>query len=118
MALVVYLFIKLKDSFSKKLAKVLQHSGVNLRYFKLRLFNLTEFIVFKIPKSTTLSCKNIGIRKSEFAAKTHSFEDSLVLKASQRPGFWFYLTKLLKGFCSPRHIAYTFKNYNANSSIV
>ena len=89
MALVVYLFIKLKDSFSKKLAKVLQHSGVNLRYFKLRLFNLTEFIVFKIPKSTTLSCKNIGIRKSEFAAKTHSFEDSIVLKASQRPGFWF-----------------------------
>ena len=38
--------------------------------FKLGLFDLTNFIIWNIYMSTTLRCKNIGIRKSEFVAKT------------------------------------------------
>jgi len=37
--------------------------SVNLWYFKLRIFNPTKFIVLKYLRSTTLSCKGIGIRK-------------------------------------------------------
>ena len=37
------------------------------------LFDLTEFM-FEISKvCDTLGCKNIGIRISEFVAKTHNF---------------------------------------------
>ena len=35
-------------------------------YVELRLFNLTEFYTLKYLSSTTLRCKDKGIRKSEF----------------------------------------------------
>ena len=44
-------------------------NGVNLWYFKLRLFDLTEFIVWNISGLTTFDCKDIWIIKSEFVAK-------------------------------------------------
>ena len=40
----------------------MQFDGVNLWYFKLQQFDQTEFIVWNI--------KDIGVRKSEFVAKT------------------------------------------------
>ena len=50
----------------------MQPDGVKLWYFKFRLFNLTEIIVWKFEslRSATLVCNEIGIRKSEFVAKT------------------------------------------------
>ena len=48
----------------------LHPDGVNLWYFKLRLFYVTKFIVWNINRSTTLGCKDIGFRKSELVAKT------------------------------------------------
>ena len=45
----------------------MQSDGINLRYFKLRLSDLTEFIDLNI-----LGCKNIGIRKLRV-----SFRDGL-----------------------------------------
>ena len=35
----------------------LQHGGVNMFYFKLGLYNLTEF-----PRSTTSGCKDKGLQ--------------------------------------------------------
>ena len=45
----------------------LQLDGVHLLYFKLILFNITEFITWK---SKALGCKDIGVRYSGFVAKT------------------------------------------------
>ena len=47
----------------------MQPDDVNLSYFKLGLFDMTEFTVWNAY--TTLGCKNLGIRKSEFVAKTY-----------------------------------------------
>ena len=44
-------------------------NGVNLWYFKLRLFDLTEFIIWNISGLTTFDCKDIWIIKSELVAK-------------------------------------------------
>ena len=46
----------------------LQPDSVNLWNFKLRFFDQTESL--KYLKSTTLGCKDKGIIKSEFVAKT------------------------------------------------
>ena len=52
------------------------HSGgVNLWYFKLRLFDLTYFIVL-ILRSATEGYKDIVIRKSEFVANTQFLSGS------------------------------------------
>ena len=40
----------------------LQPDGVNLLYFKLRLFDLTEFIELKYLRSMALGCKDIEVR--------------------------------------------------------
>ena len=40
-------------------------------FWKIELFDLTEFIVWNIDMSTTLGCKDIGIRKSKFMTKTY-----------------------------------------------
>ena len=45
----------------------LQYDGANLRYFKLKLFNITDF---KFEKSKVFDCKEIGIIKYEFLTKT------------------------------------------------
>ena len=39
---------------------------VNHWYFRLILFDLTEFICLKYLRYATLGCKDIGIRKSQF----------------------------------------------------
>ena len=49
-----------------QIAISLQPDGVNLWYFKLRLFDQKWFIVWNSP---TLKCKDIGIRKLEFVTK-------------------------------------------------
>ena len=43
----------------------MQPDGGNLRYFKLRSFDLKEFIVLNIQ-----GCKNLKIKKSEFVVET------------------------------------------------
>ena len=48
----------------------LKQDGVNLWYFKLWLFDPSEFIVWNIYGSTTLGCRDKGIKKSEFVAIT------------------------------------------------
>jgi len=49
----------------------LQPGGVKLWYFKLRFFDLTEFIVqIKYIRSTTMGLKMKGNRRSEFVTKT------------------------------------------------
>ena len=48
----------------------LQPDGVNLWYFKLRIFDLTEFLELKYLRSMALGCKDIEIPKLEFVAKT------------------------------------------------
>ena len=41
----------------------LQSNIVNILYFKIRFFNLTEFYSLKYLSSTTVGCKDKGIRK-------------------------------------------------------
>ena len=48
----------------------LEPNVVNFWYFKLLVFDLTEFIVLKYLRSTTSELKDIGFRKAEFVAKT------------------------------------------------
>ena len=48
----------------------LQPDVSNLLYFKLRLFDLTEFYSLENLRSTILDRTNIRNRKSEFVAKT------------------------------------------------
>ena len=43
------------------------------RYFKLRIFNPTKFTVLKYLRSTTLGCKDIGIRKFTFCKNSITF---------------------------------------------
>ena len=51
-----------------------QPDGVNLRYFKLSLFDLTQCIVWNLKDLRHISgCINIGVIKSEFVAKTQFF---------------------------------------------
>ena len=38
------------------------------------MFDLTEYII----KNIKLGCKNIGMRKSEFVAKTRFLKDSII----------------------------------------
>ena len=54
------------------LALSLQLDGVNLWYFKLRLVDLTEFVIWniKVYDIATLGCQEKVIKKSEFGAKT------------------------------------------------
>ena len=57
----------------------LQSDGVNLYYFKLRLSDITEFIVWNIYlRYSTMGYKDIGIRKSEFVAKTQFLSKKFV----------------------------------------
>ena len=53
----------------------LQPVDENLWYFKLILFDQTEFISLKIETSkyTTFGCKDILFRKSEFVSSTQFF---------------------------------------------
>ena len=53
----------------------MQPDGVNLWYFKLRLFDLWYFIVL-ILRSATEGYKDIVIRKSEFVANTQFLSGS------------------------------------------
>ena len=48
----------------------LQPYDVNLWYFKLTLFDLTELKIWNIKGLTTLGCNDIEFRKSEFVATT------------------------------------------------
>jgi len=50
----------------------LQPDGLNLQYFEIILFNLKEFIFLNILylRSTTLGCKDVRIKKSEYGVKT------------------------------------------------
>jgi len=56
----------------------LQPNGVNLWYFKLRLFELGEFLVWNIYNPITLGCKDLGIRKWEFSANIFDLLVSLI----------------------------------------
>ena len=47
----------------------LKTDNINLWYFKIRLFDLTDFII-DISKDYDIGCKDKGIRKPEFVAKT------------------------------------------------
>ena len=49
----------------------MQSDDVNLRQFKLRLFNITEFIVYclKYYRSMTSGLKDIGIKIFDFVGK-------------------------------------------------
>ena len=53
-------------------SNALQRDGVNLWYFKLKLFDLEWYIVWNIQDlyDATLGGKDKGIRKIEFVAKT------------------------------------------------
>jgi len=46
---------------------------VNLWYFKLVIFDYNSSHSLKCQLSTTLDCKDIGIRKSEFVTRLNSF---------------------------------------------
>ena len=48
----------------------MQPGDVNLRYFKFRLHDITEFYGLKYLRSTTLGCKDRGIKISEYVGKT------------------------------------------------
>ena len=50
--------------------KSLKPDGVNLYYFKLRVMWSARIQSLKIQRSMTFGCKDIGVRKSEFVAKT------------------------------------------------
>ena len=66
-----YVVLFLPQTKNFLMPKTLQPDDVNFWYFKLRLFDLTEFTVWKINQwCTTWGCKDIGSRKSEIAAKT------------------------------------------------
>ena len=59
------------------------HDGVNFWYFKLKLFDVTEFIVWKIGKS-------------EFIAKTQFILNSTIIIWYNKPFFVFFPLKELK----------------------
>ena len=80
----------------------MQTDGVDFWYFKLRLFDLTEYIVWNIKGSNLSGCKDKGIKKWEFVAKTQFlcsvglFSDLLGLK------FWSHENRDSKNFVSTK----------------
>ena len=76
----------------------LQPAGVDVWYFKLSLFDLTEFIYSlkyqgsttlgcKYIRSTTLGCKYLRNRKSKFVAKTQ-----FIYKLQKSTNIWILLS--------------------------
>ena len=78
----------------------MQTDGVDCWYFKLRLSDLTEYIVSNIKGSNLSGCKDKRIRKWAFVAKTQFlcsvglFSDLLGLK------FWSHENRASKNFGS------------------
>ena len=62
----------------------MQSDDVNLRHFKLRLFNITEFIVYclKYYRSMTSGLKDIGIKIFDFVGKKKL--NSFIIKRKKR----------------------------------
>jgi len=58
------------DEKSRFLIPFLHHLMMKTLYFKLKLLDQNRIQSLKYPRSPKLGCKHIGIRKSEFVAKT------------------------------------------------
>ena len=60
------------------------------------LLELTEFIVWNILRSRTLGCKDLGIRKSEFVAKTQFLSEiKMSVKYILKSCYWYPLLQFL-----------------------
>ena len=66
----------------------LQLDQVNLRYFKLRLFYPTEFIVWNINMPTTLGCTDIKIKNKSWLQELSSFMWILQSRTSLHAQFY------------------------------
>ena len=75
------------------------HDGVNFWYFKLRLFDVTEFIVWKIGKS-------------EFVAKTQFILNATIILWCNKPFFVFFTLKQLKIGSILTFLVFFFKSYS------